>query len=54
MGATEIHRREAVLAEAALRSRRRAIGRAGRRAASIRAAVALRLAASTGPRRDRS
>ncbi|HSI94359.1 MAG TPA: hypothetical protein VK925_12725 [Jiangellaceae bacterium] len=46
----ERERRELVLRAAELRARRRATGRAGRRAAALRAAAALRFAASTGPR----
>ncbi|MGH8774569.1 MAG: hypothetical protein ACRDWI_05140 [Jiangellaceae bacterium] len=52
MSGSQRERREAVLAEAELRSRRRARGRAGRRAASFRAAAALRTAASAVPRQS--
>lgn len=44
----ETQRREAVLAASALRSRRRAARRKGRRAASVRTTSALRMAASAG------
>ncbi|HEY9411548.1 MAG TPA: hypothetical protein VIP77_18355 [Jiangellaceae bacterium] len=54
MTMTQAERREAVLREAALRTRRRAAGRAGRRAAVLRTAVALRMAASTVPRDEHS
>ncbi|NED93794.1 hypothetical protein G1H11_00505 [Phytoactinopolyspora alkaliphila] len=49
----ETQRRDAVLAAAALRNRRQAAKRQGRRAASVRAASALRMAASAGTRSTR-
>ncbi|HET6754872.1 MAG TPA: hypothetical protein VFH23_13095 [Jiangellaceae bacterium] len=45
MGGSDRQRREAVLAQAELRTRRRARGRAARRAATMRAVSALQLAA---------
>jgi hypothetical protein len=54
MSASQRERREALLAEVELRSRRRARSRAGRRATALRAAAALRIAASAAPRRSTS
>ncbi|HEU0214846.1 MAG TPA: hypothetical protein VFR13_12220 [Jiangellaceae bacterium] len=54
MSGSQRERREAVLAEAELRHRQRARGRAGRRAAALRATAALRFAAATAPRRSTS
>jgi hypothetical protein len=54
MSGSQRERRDAVLAEAELRSRRRARSRAGRRATAQRAAAALRIAASAAPRRSTS
>jgi hypothetical protein len=53
MSTTERERREEVLRVAALQFRRRANGRVGRRQAALRAAAALRFAAST-PHRSAS
>ena len=53
MTMADAQRRDAVLREIDLRSRRRASGRAGRRAATIRVAVALRLASSSPPRQGK-
>ncbi|HSJ61749.1 MAG TPA: hypothetical protein VK895_10985 [Jiangellaceae bacterium] len=47
MSGTDRQRREAVLHEFAMRSRRRAQSQLARRAAAMRSAAALRLAAST-------
>lgn len=47
MSAMKIERRETVLRELALRSRRRSAGRDARRAAVIRAAASLRRAAAS-------
>lgn len=52
MAMTDVRRRDAVLRELDLRSRRRASGRSGRRAAVIRVALALRLASSVPPPRS--
>jgi len=49
MTMTDIRRRDAVLREVDLRSRRRASGKAGRRTAVLRVSVALRLAAAPPP-----
>ncbi|MFW6204945.1 MAG: hypothetical protein ACOC96_08220 [Actinomycetota bacterium] len=54
MSGAERERREAVRQEAALRARRRAQRQLARRAASIRAAVALRTAATVNKRGRRS
>ena len=51
MTMADVQRRDAVLRELDLRSRRRASGKAGRRAAIIRVAVALRLASASPPPR---
>jgi hypothetical protein len=53
MRASQRERREALLAEVELRSRRRARSRAGRQATALRAAAALRIAAAA-PRRSTS
>jgi hypothetical protein len=54
MSASQRERREALLAQVELRSRRRATSRAGRRATALRAAAALRIAASAAPHRSTS
>jgi hypothetical protein len=53
MRASQRERREALLAEVELRSRRRARSRAGRQATALRAAATLRIAAAA-PRRSTS
>jgi hypothetical protein len=54
MSGSQRERREAVLAQAELRYRRRARGRAGRRAAALRSTAALRSAAAMAPGRSTS
>jgi hypothetical protein len=54
MGGTQKQRREAVLQEVARRAQERSAGKAGRRAATLRAAAKLRWAASTGSSYGRS
>lgn len=53
MTMADVGRRDAVLRELDRRSRRQAAGRAGRRAAVIRVAVALRLASAVPPPRTK-